>query len=80
MTGKDLILYILNNNLENEVVLKDGMFIGFMDEREAATKFNVGVGTICTWYALGLIDGVQFGDTIYFLKEVQDPRRRSDNS
>lgn len=30
MTGKELILYILQNNLENEVVIKDGIFIWLM--------------------------------------------------
>ena len=28
MTGRDLIIYILTNNLENEFVFKDGKFIG----------------------------------------------------
>ena len=46
MTGKDLIIYILQNNLEDEVVLKEGFFVGFMDQNEAAVKFNVGVWTI----------------------------------
>lgn len=32
MTGKDLILYILQNNLENEVVIKDGVFVWFMHQ------------------------------------------------
>ena len=49
MTGKELILYILQNNLENTVVMQDGMFIGFMTEEEAAVKFNVGVATIRGW-------------------------------
>jgi hypothetical protein len=43
MTGRDLIVYILQNNLENEPVFKDGKFIGFMTEGEAAEKFDVGV-------------------------------------
>lgn len=75
MTGRDLIIYILKNNLENEVVLKDGIFIGFMDESETAAKFEVGVETIRVWYTLGVLDGVQFGDTLYFLKDVTDPRK-----
>ena len=40
MTGKELILYILQNNLENEVVIKDGIFIWLMNEEEAAAKFG----------------------------------------
>ena len=27
MTGKDLIIYILQNDLENEIVIKDGIFV-----------------------------------------------------
>lgn len=75
MTGRDLIIYILKNNLENEVVLKDGIFIGFMTEKEAAVKFEVGVETIRVWYTLGVLDGVEFGDAVYFLKDVEDPRK-----
>ena len=44
MTGKELILYILQNNLENTIVLEDCFFIGFMTEKEAAVKFEVGEG------------------------------------
>ena len=33
MTGKELILYILENDLENEDVIKDGVFIWLMDEK-----------------------------------------------
>lgn len=46
MTGKDLILYILKNNLENEPVYNDGKFIGFISVTEAATKLGVGPATI----------------------------------
>lgn len=74
MTGKELILYILQNNLENTVVLEDGFFIGFMTEEEAAAKFNVGVATIRAWYYCKRLKGTQIGDSLYFLKDVADPR------
>lgn len=74
MTGKELILYILQNNLENTVVLEDGFFVGFMTEDEAAAKFNVGVATIRAWYHCKWIKGTQIGDSLYFLKDVADPR------
>lgn len=76
MTGKDLILYILQNDLENELVLKDGIFIGFMTKEEAAAKFDVGVYTIICWYLEGKIDGTVIGGTLYFLRDVEDPRRK----
>ena len=74
MTGKELILYILQNNLEDTVVLKDGVFIGFMTEEEAAVKFGVGIATIRAWYYCKELTGTQIGDSLYFLKDVADPR------
>ena len=75
MTGKDLILYILQNGLEDVVVVKDGIFIGFMNEEETAVKFNVGVATIKAWYTCGMLDGAKIGDHLYFLRNVSDPRK-----
>ena len=74
MTGKELILYILQNNLENTVVLEDGFFVGFMNEEEAALKFNVGVATIRAWYSCKWLKGTKIGDSLYFRKDVADPR------
>lgn len=74
MTGKELILYILQNNLEDTVVIKDGFFVGFMTEEEAAAKFEVGVATIRAWYYCGWIKGTLIGNSLYFLKDVADPR------
>ena len=76
MTGKELILYILENDLENEDVIKDGVFIWLMDEKEAAIKFDVGVATIRSRYVYGLLDGTKIGDHLYFLRNVKDPRVR----
>jgi hypothetical protein len=74
MTGKELILYILQNNLENTVVLEDGFFVGFMNEEEAALKFRVGVATIRAWYNCKMLKGTKIGDSLYFRKDIADPR------
>lgn len=74
MTGKELILYILQNNLENTVVLEDGFFIGFMTEEEAAVKFGVGTATIRAWYNCKMLRGTKIGEVLYFCKDVADPR------
>ena len=72
MTGKELILYILQNNLENEVVFKDGIFIWLMNEEEAAAKFGVGVATIKAWYICGMLSGTKIGDHLYFLRNAAE--------
>lgn len=74
MTGKELILYILQNNLENTIVLDGGFFIGFLTEEEVAAKFNVGVATIRAWYYCKWLEGTEIGDSLYFRKDVADPR------
>ena len=65
MTGRELIMYILQNNLEDKPVLEDGRFVGFLTVEEVAVKFNVGPATIKTWIALDLLEGIQVGDMIY---------------
>lgn len=75
MTGKELIMYILQNNLENEVVIKDGIFVWLMSEEEAATRFNVGISTIRAWYICGMLSGTKIGDHLYFLRTTIDPRK-----
>lgn len=73
MTGKDLIIYILENNLENEEVLKGGVFIGFMNEEEAALKFEVGIATIKAWYELGMLQGTDINGSAFFKKNISNP-------
>ena len=65
MTGRELIIYILTNNLEDEPVFKNGKFIGFITASEAAVKMDVGAATIYTWIHQGRMPGVLVGDTIY---------------
>lgn len=65
MTGKDLIIYILQNNLENEDVFKDR----FIDLETAAAKFNVGVETIKVWATFGHLKSIKINNQIYILKD-----------
>lgn len=65
MTGKDLIIYILQNNLEDEPVFKDGKFVGFITDLEAAAKLNVGVATIWALISRGQLTGIMVGGTIH---------------
>lgn len=65
MTGRDLIIYILSNGLEDEPVFKNGKVLGFMTEVEAAAKFNVGIATIKVWCDCDMIDHVLIGKELY---------------
>lgn len=80
MTGRDLIIYILNNNLEDEKIEIDGRFFGFMSEGEAAVKFKVGTATIRAWCASGIIDGVMMGGEYYVHPDAKCPVAERDRT
>lgn len=66
MTGRELILYILANNLEDEpVVDSDGKPIGFLTMDEVARRMNVGLATIFAWIQQGRMPKVRIGACVY---------------
>lgn len=73
MTGRELIIYILENNLEDQMVFSNGIFTGIMDVEQAALKFNVGVATVRAWYQLGMLPGFTMGGSLFFMKDVPNP-------
>lgn len=73
MTGRDLIVYILNNKLEDTPVFKDGELLGFITIAEAAEKCGVGESTVCVWIGQGYIDGIRIDNTIYVPADFKSP-------
>lgn len=71
MTGRDLIIYILQNNLEDTVVFKHGRFLDFMTVSETAAKFGVGVATVRVWLELNMIQGILIGNEYYIPQNVK---------
>lgn len=78
MTGKDLIIYILENGLLDEPVFKDGRLLGFMTAMEAAIKFEVGVATIDLWVKMGSLEGIRLGDEIYIPADAKNPKMKGE--
>ena len=72
-TGRDLIIYILANNLEDKPIYKDGKLLGFVTIHEAAAIANVGVNTVFAWLQLGKIDGVVIGGEIFIPADFKSP-------
>lgn len=65
MTGRELIVYILKNGLENEPIVKDGRIVGFMTIDEFAAKMGVGISTVSVWIFQGKINCVRIGGMLY---------------
>lgn len=61
MTGRDLIIYILSNHLEDEPIFSDGMLIGFITVEEAAVRLGVGVSTIYALIQQGQLEAIFIG-------------------
>ena len=76
MTGRDLIIYIMQHSLEDELVYEDGKLLGFMTAMEAAVKFDVGVNTIHVWYDVGMLDGFKIGNILYIPGIAKRPNLR----
>jgi uncharacterized membrane protein YjfL (UPF0719 family) len=72
-TGRDLIIYILANNLEDKPIYKDGKLLGFVNIYEAAAIANVGVNTIFAWLRLGRIEGVVIGGELFIPADFNSP-------
>lgn len=64
MTGRDLIIYILENGLEDEPVVKDGKLIGFMSVADVAVAMEVSYPTVLVWVNQGMLDSVHFDNKI----------------
>ena len=62
MTGRELIIYILQNGLEDKPVFNKGTFIGYMTMEQAAEKMDVGLNTVYTLMTLGKIGYVRIGE------------------
>ena len=73
MTGRDLIMYILANGLEDEPVFKDGKFIGFVTPSEVAVKSHVGTATVYAWMHQGRLENVIVNEGIYIPANFKSP-------
>ena len=68
MTGRDLIIYILENKLEDEPIFNNGEFIGFVTEEKAAVLMGVGVSTVHTLVLLDSLEHITIGNSIFIPK------------
>lgn len=75
MTGRDLILYILQNNLEDEPVFKNGRFIGFVTPTDVALSNCVGRATVYAWLQQEAIPSVAVMEGIYIPADYVAPSK-----
>ena len=71
MTGRDMIMYILQNGLENEPMYKDGKLLGFMTTFETAQRLHVGESTVRAWMSMGHLPYIGIG-SCYFIPSMAE--------
>lgn len=76
MTGKELIMYILENDLLDKNVIKDdGVPIFLLSIDDAAEKFDVGPMTVRAWVAQEKLDWEAMDGRLYIYDTKRDPRK-----
>ena len=76
MTGRELVIYILENGLENEEIIdKEGKPAGMMTPEEAAEKFEVPIATLMAWLGTGKVLSFLIGDTHYIPRNAENPNK-----
>ena len=71
ITGRELILYILENKLEDSPVILDGGFLNLITVEQAAVEAKVGVETVLAGVALGMLRSIKVGKQIYILPKKE---------
>lgn len=69
MLGREIIMYILANKLENERLSSDVFTKKLMTQEEAAVHFNVGTAAVKTAYRAGLLKGFESNGKLYILED-----------
>lgn len=73
MTGKDLIMFILQNDLLETEFFTNGKIPGLMTVEEAAVKFDTGPITVRIWFTCGYIRGIVIGEELFIYENTPDP-------
>ena len=73
MTGRELIIYILEHRLEDKPVFEDGRMMGFETVSEFAEENDVGIETVKAWIKLNMIPYIDFHGVILIPPSYKTP-------
>lgn len=68
MTGRELIIFILENHLEDKPI--SDLCTLFETADQAAVRLGVGTATVNIWFKLGKIKGITIGESVYIFKNA----------
>lgn len=65
MNGRELIIYIVENGLENVNLFSKEFFSFMLTIEQVAVKFNVGIATVKAWIQNGCLYAIKVDDVTY---------------
>lgn len=74
MTGRELIIYILKNHLEDAPIYTDGRLLNLMSLAETACKYGVGPETVKCWVKKGLLESIEIDEHLYIFDNQPNPK------
>lgn len=81
MTGRDLILFILENHLEDRPITDaDGKLVALLTIEEAASKFEVGVATVIAWVGMDCIKHIFINGVCYIPANAKPIKEEKENA
>lgn len=69
MLGRDLIIYILQNNLEDADVFNEDFFKHFPTIESVSVRCNVGPATVKAWVDAGYLSGFKINGQVYIFPD-----------
>lgn len=69
MTGRDLIIYILDNDLKDVSIFDEKFFSGFISVEDAAKRLEAGTATVMALIRMNRIRAFETSDSIYIFPE-----------
>ena len=79
MTGRELIIFVMENHLEDVTIFDGNMLPGLMTLEEAAVKWHSGRNTVEALFEMGKLPGVVIDEKIYIHENTKNPFRKDED-
>lgn len=79
MTGRELIIFIMEHKLEDVSMFDEKIIPGLMTLDEAAVKWDSGIHTLKALFEMGKLPGVRIDGCIYIYHKTKNPFEKGEN-
>lgn len=73
MTGRELIIYILENGLEDKELFSQNLTPLFISAEQAAVRWKCGTATVKSMVDMGKVKGAKIGDAYFVIALEPNP-------